>query len=1573
MPMHFGRSHSRSKSRSPAPGSSFSPATPASPYSRPPNFLPPSHYAAAAGIGYSNSVGGLKPEDQHQPSSPAHVYVEETEPRDPSVGGVGKLMGRASSGWVASKRAQETYTHAQPPGQEKGFRDRRMSQLGDIPLLEAQLLPTLRDTVDRMTQPHQSRPDQSEHMEYQSISTSPRRRREDTYFSTSSLRSGNPTPDPGSATGIPRLNHSRSPVPKSVLKSAARRSTYNPTLLESRSPQPRQYPQPEHIGPSDLSLGTLSGSDTSSEVHLARDISRPTKSPALKSTPKLATSLPKPKAIHKARSNPSTPQTAQSSAPFATPQPDRPSLMPQSSLPRLRVPRQNQVPSSDSGSELERRVSQKHSPGRLVVTNAVIVPSSSESDHSMKSRNRRSQWISPHDIPALPPTVAIVPPRQESSSRSHRDVSIISTDAQHQRNAAVGLGLSLRGVQLERQDANSQPASDDESMYDDNMSDHSLLTDEPILVQSSEDDDDSLYDEPCRLPRSTDHANLDQAENRRQEALLGLVDGLGRDYGRTLPSEENSTLERDERDWDYREQSLVTSSSHHQATRTGLHRDSQTSRRSRHSARQDSDAESMYSDQGADDHEAARANDDDDGWIPQASPRHQAQRHGANVCADSSMRSLRKTRMSWMKQSKNLVSHENAPQQDRRSPLLESKERLRSVASLSTPASPRSSPRPTRSTSPLPGVSSPKPSSRSRTDNSVNDTGRLHSKALSAHARKVGTSANNGRDSPAPVRTSVLAEGWDDEPRRQDDVGLRERLAFGIPESLSYNGSNAASDTLDSVRPHFSRTGSDESTRHGLPRVDSEVSVVESTWAAQDRFSKELSRGAAALFETLASKDHNVRSGRRVREDSEYDLEQDRTPLAEHASWDAGGASPSHARSRSRSPLPAANAADPRENAHARRRSVDSASQSSSSSSSIASVYDEPASPARPAPPSPRPPSRFDVTPAQGPREPPGSWRSTLPVDTYRSLDRQHGRTEMDRQELLHELLTSEKAFVRHSRHVIRTYFLPLRARDSRTWLPGLPPDLTRLFDWLEDIANVHAAIARALAGATAGWKSGTVALRVGGTLRALVTQLEVYMPYLVKLDAARETLRWHQEKDGGELGEYLRMKERERGAGEWGLVTLLEEPATRLRRYVEMFQRLCELTPREHPDHLAAKSLLYSTRMVIKVMEEVKLREDEYDFVKDLASRINGLSPEVPLARRARRLLWYGYLIQSDAASSALDSATGPPNASPSRTAVPSPSLRRAPAQRASRLVSAVKDWDARRARSGSASSYASSLLSVQTSDTVSSASSASVLATPRSDRFRGWDIRARSGSLSQKKALGADAHVGHVHVHVQPEARERGYGSGRPLNVMVFTDLIVLAMPAEERDGGGDGPEREQRCHLLSGLGLSRILEVFETKDGSLTVDVVAISPEHLDSGFMGEDASVVPITLVLPSSENSEGARTELLAALHKCQQHTVRSLSFPSLPGTMMDDVELDTRQSLVGILASGLPLPKSPSIQFDEANKGQRRDAVDGEREERGWWTLRFQQVLRELQREEIPMSVSVAESCPPGATPAAAL
>lgn len=97
---------------------------------------------------------------------------------------------------------------------------------------------------------------------------------------------------------------------------------------------------------------------------------------------------------------------------------------------------------------------------------------------------------------------------------------------------------------------------------------------------------------------------------------------------------------------------------------------------------------------------------------------------------------------------------------------------------------------------------------------------------------------------------------------------------------------------------------------------------------------------------------------------------------------------------------------------------------------------------------------------------------------------------------------------------------------------------------------------------------------------------------------------------------------------------------------------------------------------------------------------------------------------------------------------------------------------------------------------------------------------------------------------------------------------------------------------------------------------------------------------------------------VSAFQRSQQATLRLLSLASQYGSVssLTDVELEVQQSAASILASGLPLPKSPSLQQDEIRRGESSSTRRQEREERGWWSLRFQQVLRDLQRQDVDMA-----------------
>jgi len=65
-----------------------------------------------------------------------------------------------------------------------------------------------------------------------------------------------------------------------------------------------------------------------------------------------------------------------------------------------------------------------------------------------------------------------------------------------------------------------------------------------------------------------------------------------------------------------------------------------------------------------------------------------------------------------------------------------------------------------------------------------------------------------------------------------------------------------------------------------------------------------------------------------------------------------------------------------------------------------------------------------------------------------------------------------------------------------------------------------------------------------------------------------------------------------------------------------------------------------------------------------------------------------------------------------------------------------------------------------------------------------------------------------------------------------------------------------------------------------------------------------------------------------------------------------DKVLDTYLAVSSLVNSGLPIPRSPSGQIPSIYDGKEDHAFGDEREERGWWSLRFQQIFRQFQRQD---------------------
>jgi hypothetical protein len=132
-------STSRSKSRSPA----LSSTSPSQAVYSPQSFLTPSRYAAAATMPYASPSRSANAPQNNSPTSPAYKCSS-----PPSSSQTESSLSDSS---FEFKPAGDFRYRVLDPGQQSLLAKR--SQLGNLSRLEAQLLPSLRDTIDRMTRP----------------------------------------------------------------------------------------------------------------------------------------------------------------------------------------------------------------------------------------------------------------------------------------------------------------------------------------------------------------------------------------------------------------------------------------------------------------------------------------------------------------------------------------------------------------------------------------------------------------------------------------------------------------------------------------------------------------------------------------------------------------------------------------------------------------------------------------------------------------------------------------------------------------------------------------------------------------------------------------------------------------------------------------------------------------------------------------------------------------------------------------------------------------------------------------------------------------------------------------------------------------------------------------------------------------------------------------------------------------------------------------------------------------------------------------------------------------------------
>lgn len=385
--------------------------------------------------------------------------------------------------------------------------------------------------------------------------------------------------------------------------------------------------------------------------------------------------------------------------------------------------------------------------------------------------------------------------------------------------------------------------------------------------------------------------------------------------------------------------------------------------------------------------------------------------------------------------------------------------------------------------------------------------------------------------------------------------------------------------------------------------------------------------------------------------------------------------------------------------------------------------------------------------------------------------------------------------------------------------------------------------------------------------------------------------------------------------------------------------------------------------------MTEVKIREDEYNLLKAFSSRIQGLPSPNELATRQRRLLHSGILalvVSGLATSSEEYKSSG----------------FRQQQREANRTKRVSKLLDAISTSSSTIFERSDSVKSTSTGN--SFGSNIPATSTPVKSSAGSWFSRLPLRRRSAHKSPIATALSA---IELTEPARESP-SSLRTVSVhaFIFNDLVLLAQPSQTLG-------KEPRWILSKDLGTFRPLSIAQIqthrKEGALVSFRTMKSSFYLLKFFEGIILSLESMTVDLDQLNETADFRTTTfrtvdllllrtpneqsmqnldnsgggdlpeqawLLAFRKCCKTTLRKLTF--LGGDYSDDFftssdrTLDTHVAVSSLVASGLPIPRSPSGTYPDMRGGADSTFVGDEREERGWWSLRYQQLFREFQRQD---------------------
>ncbi|ODN75428.1 hypothetical protein L202_06579 [Cryptococcus amylolentus CBS 6039] len=447
------------------------------------------------------------------------------------------------------------------------------------------------------------------------------------------------------------------------------------------------------------------------------------------------------------------------------------------------------------------------------------------------------------------------------------------------------------------------------------------------------------------------------------------------------------------------------------------------------------------------------------------------------------------------------------------------------------------------------------------------------------------------------------------------------------------------------------------------------------------------------------------------------------------------------------------------------------------------------------------------------------TWRSTLASEsTFTSVLNTHGAAEVKRQEIMWEMCETEKGFVDSMKMVMRLFASPLKTPQGR-WIEGIPQKATELFDYLQTIVHVHAALVKSQKDIT---KDGVIDVTAFiSAFKPWLSRLSVHEPFLLEFEEVIRLIDAHARDAKSVFGEFLRMQTGAEVLGSMTLTSMLLKPIQRLTKYHLFLKNLLDATPYPHPAHYSLVSLLQITEATVTKVQASKAREEDFESLKNLASSVHGLPDGLKLAERGRRFLGHGTVLKV---------VLGHDELPPSGRVV----------QSRSRSESVHSYNSGRNSVTSSVSSSAPSTSSpFPSSDFTSSyfAPSSRSSAFSISSFGSSYFAPSRSNSLtvprSSPKLPSRPPSAASVFSLSRPgsAASMRGGRLRRkeePLTLLVFNDMVILAQA--EKASGVYGRRRDKGFKVCEN-GAGRVVEVRDLKgwDGRDQVFSVTIIPNH------------------------------------------------------------------------------------------------------------------------------------------------